>query len=171
MLGKDRRVLRLENPEVRRVGDHAVLHPSGGSRREPLDQLLAIHLAHVRIRDDGVGGPWAVLRDDRAELIEQARSDEDVVGGIPLFDQRDANGHHGISSWPVCMFTARASTNSRSDRLFRYWMITGLTGWLRASVTTERSARRQTVRATWSAAAFGDPPGRMKFFKGLSFGS
>ena len=34
MLGKDRRVLRLEKREVRRVGDHAVLHRFGESRRE-----------------------------------------------------------------------------------------------------------------------------------------
>ena len=50
-------------------------------------------------------------------------------------------------------------------------MITGLIWCLCARVTTDRSARRQTVRATWSAAAFGAPPDRMKFFSGFSFGS
>ena len=36
------------------------------------------------------------------------------------------------------------------------------------SVTTRRSARRQTVRATWKAAASGVPAGRMKHFNGSS---
>jgi hypothetical protein len=38
----------------------------------------------------------------------------------------------------------------------------------RATCTTRRSARRQTVRATWSAADFGVPPGRMNAFSGSS---
>ncbi len=40
-----------------------------------------------------------------------------------------------------------------------------------ASVTTRRSARRQTVRATWSAAASGVPVGRMKQVSGSSSSS
>lgn len=37
----------------------------------------------------------------------------------------------------------------------------GLTGSLRSSDTTRRSARRQVERATWQLAAAGLPPGRM----------
>ena len=44
----------------------------------------------------------------------------------------------------------------------------GPTGSDRDSATTSRSARRQTVRATWRCAAPGLPPGRMKFSSGES---
>src|SRR2546426_7258034 len=99
----------------------------------------------MRIGDQRVGRRRAVLRQDLVELMDETRGDQDVVGGIPLFDERDADRYHGMSSWPVCMFTARASTNNKSDSRFREWMITGLIGCLRARVTTERSARRQTA--------------------------
>ena len=53
------------------------------------------------------------------QLLEESRCDEDVVGNVPLSLERNANRHHVMSSRPACLFTARASTNNRSDSRLR----------------------------------------------------
>src|SRR5689334_2017560 len=113
-----------------------------------LYQLFAVQFADVGIRNHRVRGGRTVFGEDLVELPDQARADQNVVRGIPLLDERDSDRYHATSSWPVCMFTARARTNSKSESRLRYWTMSGLIWWLRARLTTDRSARRQTVRAT-----------------------
>ena len=61
----------------------------------------------------------------------------------------------------LARFSTRASTNSRSDRRFRYWRGSARTGSAALSATTARSARRATVRHTCAIAALRVPAGRM----------
>ena len=77
-------------------------------------------------------------------------------------------GCHGSSATSSRRFASRASTKSRSPKRFRYSIaLAGIVVSSRlARVTTRRSARRQTVRATWRAAASGVPVGRMKHLSG-----
>ena len=77
-------------------------------------------------------------------------------------------GCHGSSATSARRFASRASTKSRSPKRFRYSIaLAGIVVSSRlARVTTRRSARRQTVRATWRAAASGVPVGRMKHLSG-----
>src|SRR5262245_29191528 len=75
---------------------------------------------------------------------------------------------HGISVVLDILFAQRARTKRRSDKRLRYTRTPSPISSLRESLTTVRSARRQTVRARWRCEAMGDPPGRMKDFRGCS---
>src|SRR5436189_5342079 len=97
----------------------------------------------MRIGNHRIGLGRAVFGQDLVEVPYQTRADQDVVRGIALLDERDADGYHVISERPARLFTARASTNNRSDSRLRQGMMTGLMSWSRARVTTDRSARRQ----------------------------
>src|SRR5262249_61108912 len=61
----------------------------------------------------------AMAHHEAGEVRKQPAVDEDVVGGVPLRNQRDAHRHHGMSPWPASRLAARASTNRRSERRFR----------------------------------------------------
>src|SRR5690606_5969465 len=79
--------------------------------------------------------------------------------------QADGSRLQRISPWPASRFKTRAKTKQRSDSRFKYCMTGLLMASLLLTATTERSDRRQTVRAKWANAAARLPPGRMNSFK------
>src|SRR2546425_1133271 len=190
VLAYHRLVLVLEETEVVRVRDHAVLDGFRQSRRE-LDGRERCQ--GVEVGDHAprlVEGSQQVLsgrhidprlpadrgvdhREQRGRDLHvgDAAADQDVVGRVVVCRDWNVDLHHCSSGTPAATFTARASTNSRSDSRFRYCTTAGLIASSCDSATTARSARRHTVRARCSAAALGVPPGRMKFLRGASFAS
>ena len=97
------------------------------------------------------------VRDGASERRQpEAKSDaEDLTrrlrdGTEPLTQRRDAPGFQSGSSTPADAFAARARMNSRSESRFRYTATSGFTSCSPAARSASRSARRQTVRATWS---------------------
>ncbi len=97
-------------------GEQLDLHTDRG---QLCGEGLAVRFSHVRIRDERVRRRGAVLRQDLVELVDKTGADQDVVGGIPLLDKRDADRHHTMSERPARLFTARARTNSKSDSRLR----------------------------------------------------
>src|SRR5262249_45991444 len=73
---------------------------------------------------------------------------------------RSRPGFHIGSSRPEAAFSVRAAMKRKSERRLRYLMLRADTASARPSATSERSARRQTARARWQAAAARVPPGR-----------
>src|SRR6266581_860812 len=132
------------------------------------NELFPVQLRHVRIRDHRVAGGRAAVPQQRRQVGQEPAADDDVVGRVAALDDRNANRHHGISGAPAAWLATRASTNSRSESRLRY----GITedsppvSCVRYRPATARSARRQTVRARCSAAAFGTPPGRTNCLSG-----
>src|SRR5439155_2453455 len=95
---------------------------------------------------------------------------DDAEAGQRLDDRR-TQPHHGSSVTPDVRLASRARTKSRSDSRLRYVTTCGSTSSWCARATTRRSARRHTVREKWRSAAAGEPPGRMKAFRGGSVSS
>ena len=71
-----------------------------------------------------------------------------------------------VSGAPRRLFSWRAMTKRASERRFRYLTVQGPTGSWRPRAMTMRSARRQTVRATWSCAAPGRAAGEDEVLEG-----
>src|SRR3989454_10296901 len=69
-------------------------------------------------RDHHVARRRARVAHQRRQLRQEPAADQDVVGGVALLPDGDADRHHGTSESPAAAFAARASTNSRSERRF-----------------------------------------------------
>src|SRR5258708_31692007 len=99
----------------------------------------------MRVGDHSVGSGGTLLPEERRHYAQRPTPYHDVVRRVALLSQRDANRHHVTSGRRACALTARARTNNKSESRVRYWPVAGLIFWVRARVTTARSARRPTV--------------------------
>src|SRR5690606_14858076 len=116
--------------------------------------------------------PVPVLRNTLQEVTDERMrtaaskdsSRRSVMATLATLTQLKRPDHsgfsHGISLQPASWFAARASTNNRSLKRFKYTTVNSPGSFPneRYSVTVRRSARRQTARATCSAAAAREPP-------------
>lgn len=102
-----------------------------------------IEVVDVRVGDDGVPVGRRVGRDERSNLSDETRLDVNpgLAGGA------NDRAYQVTSPEAALLFARRARVNSRSERRFRYMTTRPGSGVSLPSVTTRRSARRQTVRA------------------------
>src|SRR5438093_12829377 len=85
---------------------------------------------------------------------------------LPAFYPRWRFFRQRTSAWPASRLSTRASTKSRSESRFTYLRTGSRTVLDALRCTTERSARRHTVRATSARLAAGVPRGRMSSVTG-----
>src|SRR5438105_9897022 len=85
---------------------------------------------------------------------------------LPAFHPRWRSFRQRTSAWPASRLSTRASTKSRSESRFTYLRTGSRTVLDALRCTSERSARRHTVRAMCARLAARVPPGRMNSLSG-----
>lgn len=160
-IGKTLSVLRAE---VAHVGRRAKLIEKIGITRflaviRCLEIIIASHIYEV-----------LTIPPDNIEAFQRKFLPKSFSKEKTTSQNRAQRCCHRVSCAPSTRFKTRANTNIKSDNRFTYLRGASLTPAVSTppSATMERSARRQTVRATCASAAALDPPGKINSFNGGS---